>query len=76
MGFDHSVDNIAGYDLAIRGNAFDGSSEPGIVWVSRDENGNDLWQFKFRELLEVARKKHKDLDVFCDQKNEKLDFLH
>ena len=47
VGFDHSVDNIAGYDLAIRGNAFDGSSEPGIVWVARDENGdglaNDVW---------------------------------
>ena len=47
VGFDHSVDNTSGYDLAIRGNAFDGSSEPGIVWVSRDENGdglaNDVW---------------------------------
>ena len=47
VGFDHSIDNVEGYDLAIRGNAFDGSSEPGIVWVSRDENGNgladDLW---------------------------------
>lgn len=47
VGFDHSVDNITGYDLAIRGNAFNGSSEPGIVWVSRDENGdglaNDVW---------------------------------
>lgn len=47
VGFDHSVDNTAGYDLAIRGNAFDGSSEPGIVWVARDENGdglaNDVW---------------------------------
>lgn len=42
VGFDHSVDNATGYDLAIRGNAFDGSSEPGIVWVSRDENGNGL----------------------------------
>ena len=42
VGFDHSVDNTTGYDLAIRGNAFDGSSEPGIVWVSRDENGNGL----------------------------------
>ena len=47
VGFDHSVDNTTGADLAIRGNAFDGSSEPGIVWVSRDENGdglaNDVW---------------------------------
>ena len=47
VGFDHSVDNATGYDLAIRGNAFDGSSEPGIVWVMQDENGdgkaNDTW---------------------------------
>ncbi len=42
VGFDHSVDNATGYDLAISGNAFDGSSEPGIVWVSRDGNGNGL----------------------------------
>ena len=47
VGFDHSIDNVEGYDLAIRGNAFDGSSEPGIVWVMQDENGdgkaNDTW---------------------------------
>ena len=47
VGFDHSVDNTTGYDLAIRGNAFDGSSEPGIVWVMQDKNGNgepdEIW---------------------------------
>ena len=47
VGFDHSIDNNAGYDLAIEGNAFNGSSEPGIVWVMQDENGdgepNDTW---------------------------------
>lgn len=47
VGFDHSVDNVEGYDLAIEGNSFDGSSEPGIVWVMQDENGdgepNDTW---------------------------------
>ena len=47
VGFDHSVDNASGYDLAVRGNAFNGSSEPGIVWVMQDENGdglpNDTW---------------------------------
>ena len=46
-GFDHSVDNNYGYDLAIEGNSFGGSSEPGIVWVMQDENGdgqpNDTW---------------------------------
>ncbi len=47
VGFDHSVDNGVGYDLAIEGNSFSGSSEPGIVWVMQDEDGdglpNDTW---------------------------------
>ena len=42
VGFDHSVDNNVGYDLAIEGNAFNGSSEPGIVWVMQDEDGDGL----------------------------------
>lgn len=42
VGFDHSIDNTAGYDLAIRGNAHSGSSEPAVVWVMQDENGNGL----------------------------------
>lgn len=46
-GFDHSVINDGGYNLQILGNSFDGSSEPGIVWVMQDENGdrepNDTW---------------------------------
>lgn len=47
VGFDHSVVNDGDYNIAITGNAFDGSSEPGIVWVMQDENGdgqpNDTW---------------------------------
>mgnify|MGYP006374941641 FL=1 len=42
VGFDHSIDNSGDYDLAILGNSFSGSSEPGIVWVMQDENGNGL----------------------------------
>ncbi len=43
VGFDHSIDNIENeYDFSIDGNAFPGSSEPGIVWVMQDENGNGL----------------------------------
>lgn len=34
--FDHEVENIAGTDFVIFGNAFSGSSEPGIVEVSAD----------------------------------------
>ncbi|MCD7969914.1 MAG: PKD domain-containing protein [Alistipes sp.] len=45
--FDHSIINDGGYNLQLLGNAFDGSSEPGIVWVMQDENGNgepdDTW---------------------------------
>lgn len=47
VGFDHSISNSRSYDLGIVGNAFDGSSEPGVVWVMQDENGNgypdDTW---------------------------------
>ena len=48
VAFDHNVVNSGGdYDLAIAGNPFEGSSEPGIVWVMQDENSNgkadDVW---------------------------------
>ena len=54
FGFDHPVANLEGRDIQILGNAFYmtgsseyGSSEPGIVLVSVDENGNgapdDMW---------------------------------
>jgi len=52
FGFDHEVPNVPGQnDLLITGNAFysdinhpeqGGSSEPGVVYVSRDQNGNGL----------------------------------
>lgn len=44
VGFDHSVPKRATaegeYDFTIQGNAFDGSSEPGIIWVMQDINQN------------------------------------
>lgn len=47
VGFDHSIENKGdymlngeAYDFAITGNAFAGSSEPGIVYVMQDVNGN------------------------------------
>mgnify|MGYP001157833207 FL=1 len=47
VGFDHSIENDGGYNIQIEGNSFEGSSEPGIVWVMQDENGdgepNDTW---------------------------------
>ena len=42
VGFDHSIKNDGDYNLQILGNAFQGSSEPGIVWVMQDENRNGL----------------------------------
>ncbi len=43
FGFDHTVENREGLcDFRIYGNATSNSSEPGIVMVSRDENGNGL----------------------------------
>lgn len=49
FGFDHAVENKEGKDIQILGNAFYmsgsteyGSSEPGIVMVSRDANKNGL----------------------------------
>lgn len=48
VGFDHSISSSDGdYDFVVRGNAFERSSEPGIVYVMQDENGdglpNDTW---------------------------------
>ena len=44
VGFDHSVESggEGALDLQITGNAHSSSSEPGIIWVSQDENGNGL----------------------------------
>ncbi len=47
-GFRDKVTNSNGdYELAIKGNPYSYQSEPGIVWVSMDENGdglpNDTW---------------------------------
>ena len=50
VGFDHSVENKGGYDFAIEGNQFEGSSEPGVVWVMQDVNGNGLPDEEWYEL--------------------------
>ncbi len=38
------------YDFGIYGNSFDGSSEPGIVWVSQDANENGVADDEWFEL--------------------------
>jgi len=57
FGFDHAVENRTGRDFQILGNAFYmsgsteyGSSEPGIVLVSRDDNRNGLPDDQWYEL--------------------------
>lgn len=47
LGFDHSVVNDGDYNFAIKNSLYSNYSEPGIVWVAQDENGdglaNDTW---------------------------------
>lgn len=62
LGFDHTIPNVAGeYDFKIYGNAYydmygtlldkpGGNSEPGIVLVSKDVNGNGLPDDEWYEL--------------------------
>ncbi len=38
------------YDFGIYSNAFSGSSEPGVVWVAQDSNGNGLADDEWYEL--------------------------
>lgn len=43
VGFDHAIVNVPGeYDFTVLGNAFTNSSEPGIVMVCQDLNGNGV----------------------------------
>lgn len=51
VGFDHSIEaGKALYDIAIGGNAFDRSNEPGTVWVMQDVNGNGVPDDEWYEL--------------------------
>ena len=44
------IHNTGSYDFSIAGNAIDTSSEPGIVWVMQDTNGNGLADDTWYEL--------------------------
>lgn len=50
VGFDHSIMAGSGNEIAITGNQFDTSSEPGIIWVMQDTNGNGLPDDEWFEL--------------------------
>ncbi|WP_379664244.1 cell surface protein [Pseudopedobacter beijingensis] len=42
LGFDHTVKNGEGNDIIIYNNASNVFSEPGVIWVMSDDNGNGL----------------------------------
>lgn len=61
VGFNHTVTNSGGYDFKVLGNSYfsmygtktgkdGGAAEPGIVWVSKDTNGNGLPDDEWYEL--------------------------
>lgn len=63
VGFDHTIPNRPGLmDIRILGNAFGqsgdaaggGSSEPGVVWVSKDANGNGIADDQWYEIAGSA----------------------
>ena len=45
------IKNRKGYDFGVIGNPFEGSSEPGIVWVSEDVNNNGIADDTWYELV-------------------------
>lgn len=49
-GFDHSIMAGGGNEIAVTGNQIDTSSEPGIIWVMQDTNGNGLPDDEWFEL--------------------------
>lgn len=55
FGFDHTIINKEGNDFAVLGNAFTNWSEPGIVMVSYDANGNGKAD---EEWYEIAGSEH------------------
>ena len=52
FGFDHSIGagESGGCDFSVSGNQHEGGSEPGIVWVMQDVNGNGLPDDEWYEL--------------------------
>ena len=65
VGFDHNVLNFPKYDFSVRSNSFDGSSEPGVVWVMKDENGNGLPDDTWYELAGSERGKSETIQNYA-----------
>lgn len=78
FGFDHSIVNVAGeYDFKVYGNVLSGggSSEPGIVMVSKDENGdgvpNDTWyELAGSEYNSSSTKKNYEITYYKPDENK------
>ena len=72
------IKNRKGYDFGIIGNPFSGSSEPGIVWVSEDANGNgkadDVW-YELKGSDEPEGKKMDVQWISSDGRNGWVDYL-
>lgn len=81
VGFDHPVVNVPGeYDFKLYGNSFAGtaeglrgSSEPGVVFVSRDENGNGLPDDEWFELAGSEHQPGAELQRFAQVSYQKPD---
>lgn len=74
LGFDHSIVNIENaYDFGISGNSFESSSEPGIIYVMKDENKNgmpdDTWfELKGSEYGKSTETRHYEVTYYKPQK--------
>ena len=59
------INSEVGYDFGIYGNAFSGSSEPGIVWVAYDANENGLADDEWQELYGSESDKDRTLQNYA-----------
>ena len=59
------INSKGGYDFGIYGNAFSGSSEPGIVWVAQDVNENGLADDEWFELRGSESDKDRTLQNYA-----------
>ena len=67
VGFDHTIENVSGSrDFKILGNAFNNNSEPGIVRVAYDRNGNG--KPDENEWYELAGSEHSNPATISDYK--------
>lgn len=71
-GFNAPVLNQEGMDFRVDGNAYIGNSEPGVVWVSSDVNGNGLPDDAWYEIFGSEQKEGRA--VHCTIQYEKSQY--